>query len=92
MPGHAVRVSIPVSRPRKVTAVPRDALVIRQKNLSVYRVNGDNIAEFVAVELGLARDELIEVRGDVAVGDRVVIRGNERLRPGQTVSIRSNES
>ena len=35
---------------------------------------------------GIAQDELIEVDG-IAPGDRVVIRGGERLRPGQPVRV-----
>jgi RND family efflux transporter MFP subunit len=92
MSGHAVRVSVPVSAPRQVTAVPRDALVIRQNNVSVFRINGDNIAEFVAVKTGWAKEQLIEVIGDVSPGDKIVIRGNERLRPGQSVIIQANDS
>jgi len=30
---------------------------------------------------------MIEVRGNINHGDQVVIRGGERLRPGQTVQI-----
>lgn len=90
MSGHAVRVSIPVSKPKQVIAVPRDALVIRQNNISVFKINDSNIAEYVAVETGLSKDELIEVIGDLSVGDKIVIRGNERLRPGQSVTIQTN--
>ena len=89
MSGHAVRVSVPVSRPKMVVAVPRDALVIRQKNVSVFRINQDNIAEFVAVKTGLSEGESIEVIGDIKPGEQVVIRGNERLRPGQKVTLQA---
>ena len=92
MSGHAVRVSIPVSRPKRVIAVPRDALVIRQDNISIFKINDDNVAEFVAVETGLTRDKLIEVIGDLSAGDKIVIRGNERLRPGQSVTIQASEN
>ena len=40
-----------------------------------------------SVELGLAHDDLIEVRGALKAGDRVVVKGNERLMPGQPVQI-----
>ena len=49
------------------------------------------MAEYVAVETGLSKGELIEVIGELQVGDRVVVRGNERLRPGQSVSIQQAE-
>ncbi len=92
MSGHAVRVSIPVSKPKMVIAVPRDALVIRQNNISVFKVGDNNVAEYVGVELGLSKDDLIEVMGEIAAGDKIVIRGNERLRPGQAVNIQTNKS
>ena len=92
MAGHAVRVSVPVSEPREVTAVPRDALVIRQNNVSVFRINSDKVAVFVAVKPGMATKTMIEVVGDLSAGDKIVIRGNERLRPGQSVTIQRNDN
>ncbi|MEX0585356.1 MAG: hypothetical protein WD176_01840, partial [Pirellulales bacterium] len=41
----------------------------------------------VAVELGVEQNNLIQVTGDIRPGDRVVVQGNERLRPGMPVSI-----
>ncbi len=87
MSGHAVRVLVPANTPRKCIAVPRDALVIRQNNISIYRINDEMKAEYVAVKVGMSRDDLVEVIGEVSPGDRIVVRGNERLRPGQQVSI-----
>jgi hypothetical protein len=39
------------------------------------------------VTVGVGQGDDIEVLGEVAPGDRVVIRGNERLQPGQAVDI-----
>ncbi len=47
----------------------------------------DGVARMVTVELGTAVDGLIEVRGELSPGERVVVEGNERLFPGQPVSI-----
>jgi multidrug efflux pump subunit AcrA (membrane-fusion protein) len=41
----------------------------------------------VPIELGAAREGLFEVRGQLAEGDLLVVRGNERLRPMQPVRI-----
>lgn len=41
----------------------------------------------VKVDLGIADGNSIEVQGDLAAGDRVVVLGNERLRPGQPVRV-----
>ncbi len=85
--GTLVRVSVPTAKPKQVVAVPRDALVLRQTGVSVFRVGEDNTAQMVAVTTGLAEEEMIEVYGDIAPGDRIITRGGERLRPGQPLEI-----
>ncbi|MFQ6021815.1 MAG: efflux RND transporter periplasmic adaptor subunit [Acidiferrobacterales bacterium] len=85
--GQSLRVAVPTAAPRKVTAVPRDALVLRRDGTSVFRILEDDTAERVSVVTGIAAGEFIEVRNGVRAGDRVVIRGGERLRPGQKVTI-----
>ncbi len=87
MVGAAVRVGLPASEAREVVAVPRDALVLRADSTYVFRVNGEGAAERLRVETGIGSGELVEVVGDVAPGDKIIIRGAERLRPGQRVAI-----
>jgi RND family efflux transporter MFP subunit len=87
MIGSAVRVALPTSSARQVVAVPRDALVLRRDNTFIFKIGPEGAAQRVEVETGVGRGELIEVRGDVAAGDQVVVRGGERLRPGQPVRI-----
>ena len=84
--GQDMRVAIPTAAARAVIAIPRDALVLRRDGAAVYRVGENNLADRVAVTPGIAEGELIEVDG-ITPGDRVVIRGGERLRPGQPVVI-----
>lgn len=85
--GQTLRVSIPTSDSREVLTVPRDALVLRPEGQSVFVVDSDNQAQQVRVTVGVGQGEHIEIRGAVSPGDRVVIRGNERLQPGQAVDI-----
>lgn len=85
--GAPVRVALPASAPRRVTAVPRDALVLRAEATYVFKVGEDDTAERVEVTPGIGDRELIEVVGEVAAGDRVIVRGAERLRPGQAVAV-----
>lgn len=89
-PGQSVRVAVPTGQARLALVVPRDALILRSDSTRVYRINEDNVAESVDVVVGDADGEWIAVSGDLAVGDRVVIRGGERLRPGQSVTILAN--
>lgn len=85
--GQAVRVAVPTDGEREVVAVPRDALILRREGAAVFRVNAENQAERIPVILGASDGMMIEVQGDVQAGDRIVIRGGERLRPGQTVMV-----
>ena len=85
--GQTLRVSIPVSETRQALTVPRDALVLRSQGASVFVINDDDTAQQVPVTPGIGQGDYIEVTGDVSDGDRVVIRGNERLQPGQDVRI-----
>ena len=85
--GHAVRIKVPTAIPQNVLVVPRDALVIRENTIKVFRILEDNTAEAVYVKTGIADDMLIEVTGDINEGDKIVVRGNERLLPQQQVNI-----
>jgi RND family efflux transporter MFP subunit len=85
--GESVRLVVPSAEPIEVLAVPRDALVLRREGTSVFRILDDDTAERVSVTTGLGSGGLIQITGGIAAGDRVVIRGAERLRPGQKVSI-----
>jgi len=84
--GQTLRVAVPSAAPRMVVAVPRDALVLRRSGTAIFRILDDGSAERVTVSTGIAADEFIEVHGGIRPGDKVVIRGGERLRPGQKVN------
>ena len=85
--GQAVRVTVPTADVREVLAVPRDALVLRGSGTSVFVVDDENTARRVNVAVGIGSDNLIEVKGPIQAGDRVVVRGHERLRDGQTIEV-----
>lgn len=89
--GESVRLSMPTALAKEVMAVPRDALVLRREGASVFRIKDDMTAEQVSVTTGLGAGSLIEVIGDVKPGDRIVIRGAERLSTGMTVNIREDD-
>lgn len=90
--GQVVKVEVPIGQARKVMAVPRDALVLRQNGSSIFRISVENKAEKVSITTNIASGELIGVEGNIKTGDKIVIRGGERLRPGQTVKILPGKS
>ncbi len=85
--GQAVRVEVPTGQARKTLAVLRDALVLRRSGTSVFRVNEENKSEKISVTTSVGSGEFIGIEGNVQAGDKIVVRGGERLRPGQLVRI-----
>ncbi|MDH5834098.1 efflux RND transporter periplasmic adaptor subunit [Luteimonas kalidii] len=85
--GTAVTVGLPSARARAVVAVPRDAVVLRREGDFVVRVDAAGKAERLPVRTGEELDRLVEVEGAIAPGDRLVVRGAERLEPGQALRI-----
>lgn len=90
--GDAAKVLIPAAAPRTVLAVPRDALVLREDNTYLFKLGKDNKAERIAVEVGAADGDLVEVTGMLKDGERVVTRGAERLESGQKVRLVTERS
>lgn len=86
LPGMAARADIPLPSPEASLAVPSDAIVRTEVGFVVYTVRNGRAA-LVPVAPGLSEDGLVEVRGELAEEESVVIRGNERLRPGVPVEI-----
>lgn len=85
--GQTLRVAVPVSEVKEVLAVPRDALVLRPEGITVFIVDSNDQAQQVNVTTGIGAGDKIEIFGAVSPGDRVVVRGNERLQPGQQVNV-----
>jgi len=83
--GMLARVSLPLGEPHLAVIVPKDALVRQGTTEIVYRIREDETVEPVAVERGTGMGAWVAVHGPLEAGDRVVTRGNERLRPGQEV-------
>ena len=80
------RATLRVGTPQKAILVPKDALVLSARGKAVYVVE-NRAARLVPVNTGAEHGPLIEVQGDLKAGSQVVVRGNERLRPGQPVKI-----
>ena len=88
--GLNIKVAVANGDSKEVLAVPRDALVLRREGISIFRINSENSAEQIQVKVGIGAGEFVQVIGDVKAGDRIVIRGAERLSPGQSVQIKQN--
>jgi RND family efflux transporter MFP subunit len=87
--GEAIRASVPSAAPTHAVTVPRDALVLRDSQVYVFKIGQGGTAERISVVAGDGSADLIGVRGALRAGDRVVIRGAERLLHGQLVKVLS---
>jgi len=85
--GTAVDVGMPGARRRSVVAVPRDAVILRREGDYVLRVASNDTAERLPVKTGTEVGGLVEVQGAVKPGDRLIVRGGERIEAGEAVSI-----
>lgn len=87
MVGTPVQVSLPGDTPVTTVAVPRDALVERGGETYVYKVNEDGVAEQVNAQIQSTVGLWVGIVDGIEAGDRVIIRGAERLAPGQAVDV-----
>jgi RND family efflux transporter MFP subunit len=83
--GLFVRVRIPVSKPYEAMFIPEAALATDQNIKFVYVVGDDSTATRKSVELGEQRGELRIIKSGLTVGERVIVKGLQRVRPGQKV-------
>ena len=79
-------IQLPIGGEREGDTVHKDAVTRRQDKYVVYVVE-DGIAQLRTITIGDAVGNRLEVRTGLEPGDLVVVRGNERLRPGQAVHI-----
>ncbi|MDE0145672.1 MAG: efflux RND transporter periplasmic adaptor subunit [Nitrospira sp.] len=85
--GMVSRVTLRIDRPHQGLVVPKDALVLRGGKAFVFRVNEGTVVDQIPVTAILHVEDLVEIEGPVQAGMDVVVEGNERLFPGQSVRI-----
>lgn len=102
--GMAARVSAQLGSPKPAMLVSKDAVVRRGDQVLLFRIDpaampgapagelgegATGVIAQVSVDAGPARGEWQVVYGPVLAGELFVVRGNERVFPGQPVSIAS---
>ena len=88
--GMVSRVTLQIGGPYEALVIPKDALVLRGGLEFVYLVNEGHVSQ-VPVTPVLHLDDVVQVTGEIEAGMTVVVQGNERLRPGQSVRILESE-
>jgi len=85
-PGLFARITAPVAELKGALVVPQAATVELQGGYLVAVVGADNIASPVPVKLGPVQGPMQVITGNVKVGDKVVVGGVEKIRPGIKVN------
>jgi len=83
--GMLARVTFEAGAERQALIVPKDAVTRQGPQQIVYVLGDDDTVRPVTVVTGGGMGLWIAVEGALSPGQRVVVRGNERLRPGQKV-------
>jgi RND family efflux transporter MFP subunit len=88
--GQSVTLMLPTAPPRQALTVAKDALVQSARGWTVY-VAQDGVAQPRQVEIGAPVGDRFEALSGLSEGDWTVVRGNERLRPGQEIDPRTQD-
>jgi RND family efflux transporter MFP subunit len=83
--GQSVTLELPIGAARPVVTVNKDGVIQQADGPKVYLVE-EEAAALRPVQLGESVGARFEVLGGLEPGDLVVVRGNERLRPGQHIT------
>ncbi len=84
--GQSVTVRVPIGNDRRVLSVHKDAIVW-QENEAVIFIHADGEAELRPLQLGMEVGDRFEVLDGLDGGELAVVRGNERLSPGDSINI-----
>lgn len=95
-PGMLATASMFIGPNEDMLMVSKDALVLGGPEISVFVVREDpqtktTVAIPVPIQIGASIGNWIQVSGAIQAGERVVVEGNERLRPNQDVQVTSEK-
>jgi membrane fusion protein (multidrug efflux system) len=81
-----VNVLLEGAQPVEVLAIPRSAVLSDQQGDYVFTVGADNKAQQRRVQLGQSTSTVAAVISGISLGDKVIVEGLQRVRPGQAVA------
>jgi multidrug efflux system membrane fusion protein len=92
LPGTFAEVIVPVGSAPNTPVIPETAVRPSERGFLAFVVEGEVARERV-LELGLrTADGLVEVRGGLAPGEPLVVRGSEALQEGARVTVQSGSA
>ncbi len=85
--GQLVKVTVPIQDAHPSLTIHRDALILRKDGTFVVKIDAENKAHRLLVKVGKGTFDRVTIEGDLQSGDKIAIRGAERLREGQSVIV-----
>jgi RND family efflux transporter MFP subunit len=90
-PGLFARVQVPFTGEYATVLIPTIAIGMDQQGRHVLVVGDDDKVSRRAVSLGEIVDEMTVVKGGIEAGERVVVAGLQKVRPGSEVKIAASQ-
>ena len=87
-PGQFVNLAVEMGVVENAVVIPPTAIQIGQQGRYVFVIKADSTAEVRLIQIGVATPREVVVERGLASGERVVIEGQLRLRPGARVQVR----
>ncbi len=85
-PGLFVRLRLPAGKPYAALLVPQESIGIDQGQKFIYTVSGDGTVAYRRVQVGSLQDDGWRVvQGDLKAGEKVIVEGMIKVRPGMKV-------
>lgn len=84
--GQLVTVLVQEADPPKVLAIPQVAVMIDQTGSHVLTVDASGTVRRVEITTGDRADTRVAVTAGLSEGDRVIVAGQQKVRPGMTVT------
>jgi membrane fusion protein (multidrug efflux system) len=84
--GQTVRVVLEEKKAAEFVVVPLSVIANDQTGPYLFVVGADNKAEQRRVKLGIDRDGMVAVEEGLKPGEKVIVQGQQRVRPGMVVA------
>ncbi len=85
--GTPVKVKLPKAEAQEMISIHRDAVMIRGSSVFAYVVGPENKAERRDLSVGNAVGDYVSILSGIEEGEKVVVRGAERLQPGRSLAV-----
>ncbi|KXK38110.1 MAG: Multidrug resistance protein MexA precursor [Candidatus Hinthialibacteria bacterium OLB16] len=85
-PGQFARMRVAVEQVENALLVPQKAVVEQQSAKTVYVVDAENKVAFKTITIGDRHEQFFIITGGLAAGEKVIVEGQMKVRPGMVVA------